>query len=309
MTSSGAARASRLARGLAAAILLAALAGRGVEPTRPQGWLGVAVNDATTDGGPAARLTTVLPDSPAASAGLRAGDLVLAAAGRRIASARDLTNTVKARPPGTALALAVRRAGTDLVLEPTLAGRPPDVYRLFEHERDAWQEPDRVLDLIAIEPGDAVADLGAGSGYFTERLAARVGTAGRVVATEIDPDALRDLTRRFPSSVFPQVVVRRGGAHDPRLPPDSLDLVLMVDTFHELTDADAILQAVGRALRPDGRLAVIDRPADIYDPAAHTIPEQRVIEQAAAAGFDLYQSHRLPRQFLLLLTKRTGNLP
>jgi predicted methyltransferase len=273
------------------------------------GWLGVAVNDAADDTGPAASLATVLPKSPAARAGLRAGDLVLTVGGRRIRAARDLTASVQAHRPGTILTLAVRRGKVDLVVEAILEARPLDAHRAFEGERDAWQEPERVLDLLALEPGAAVADLGAGSGYFTERLAARVGSTGRVVAVEIDPDALRDLTRRFPESAFPQVVIERGSERDPGLAPGSLDLVLMVDTYHELRDAAAILAAVGRALRPGGRLAVIDRPAATDQPGAHAIPEVRVVEDAAAASFELRERHDLPRQFVLLFTKRTGNSP
>ena len=289
------------ARALAAALLLLTIAGWAVYPVPPRGWLGVTVGDAATaTGGPAARLDAILPDGPAAHAGLRAGDLIRAAAGRRIRSAQGLINTVGRHRPGTPLRLTIEREGKDLMLPVTLAGRPPDVYRLLELNRDPWQEPERVLDLLGAAPGAAIADLGAGRGYFSERLAARVGPHGRVVAIDIRPETLEELTARFPPARFPQVVTQRGTATDPGLAPDSLDAALLVDTYHELDETSAILAALRRALRPGGRLVVVDRPAAEYTAGAHAIPEARVVEQAEAAGFRWRERHDLPRQFAVV---------
>src|SRR6185295_17005467 len=98
-----------------------------------------------------------------------------------------------------------------------VAARPPDLARRLEADRDSWQKPERVLDLLALATGSAVADVGAGGGYFTERLAERVGRDGRVIAIDIDPDAFRQLTTRFPPRRFPAVTVHAGTADDPRL--------------------------------------------------------------------------------------------
>jgi ubiquinone/menaquinone biosynthesis C-methylase UbiE len=158
---------------------------------------------------------------------------------------------------------------------------------------------ERVLALLGIGPGSTVADVGAGSGYFTERLAALVGPTGRVIAVDIDPDALRQLASRFRSSSA--VAVQRGGASDPGCPPASLDAVLMVDAFHEVQAPEAMLAALRRDLRPDGRLVVVDRPAKEWAAGSHTIPEERVVAQAQAAGFHLRERTDLPRQFAVVL--------
>jgi predicted methyltransferase len=284
---------------LAALVVVAATLAAGAtrRPPPPLGWLGVALDDARGGGG--ARIERVLPDSPAAAAGLRSGDVVRGARARTIGSARALTDTVRHARPGALLVLRVERAGTDLEVSVTIAARPPDVYRLFELDRDPWQEPARVLALLDVRAGAAVADVGAGGGYFTERLATAVGPTGRVIAVDIDPDALAQLATRFAD--VPQVVVRRGLPADPRLAPGSLDAVLMVDSFHEVAAPDAMLAAIRRALHPGGRFVVVDRPATTYVPGTHAIPEARVLTQAAAAGFRLRERVDLPRQFALVL--------
>lgn len=291
---------SAFGRAVAAALVVTGLAAWAARPAPEQGWLGVTLGDATGEHGPAARLEAIVPESPAVHIGLAAGDLVRTAGRRRIGSARDLARAVRRRAPGTLLPLTVERGGVPLALAAPLAARPPDVYRLLEVDRDPWQEPERILDLLGARAGAAVADLGAGGGYFAERLAARVGPAGRVVAIDVDEDALAQLRTRFPPARFPQVAIRRGTARDPGIEPDSLDAVLMVDTYHELTEPAAILAAVRRSLRSGGRLVVVDRPAAEYRTAAHAISESRVVEQAGAAGFHQRERHDLARQFALV---------
>jgi predicted methyltransferase len=276
-------------------MLLAAALGAATAET-PRGWLGVTLGD---DHGGGARIERVLPDSPAAGAGLLGGDVVRRAGSRTIRVARDLTEAVRRCRPGSRLALGLHRAGAPIETAATIAPRPPDVYNLLEADRDPWQEPARVIGLLAISPGSTVADIGAGSGYFTERLADVVGPAGHVIAIDVDSDALRQLAGRFKTT--PAVVVQRGRAADPDLAPASLDAVLMVDAFHEVEMPDAMLAALRRDLRPGGRLVVIDRPAKEWAPGSHTIPEARVLAQAEAAGFRLRERADLQRQFALVL--------
>ena len=119
-----------------------------------------------------------------------------------------------------------------------------------------------------------------------------------MLAIDIDPDALTQLTTRFAHA--PNVEVRRGLANDPRLDADTLDGVLLVDAFHELTDPAATLAAVRRALHPGGRLVIVDRAAAEFVPGTHAIPEARVVREAEAAGFHLRERADLQRQFALV---------
>jgi SAM-dependent methyltransferase len=283
----------RLALVLVSATIVAA-----ATRTAPRGWRGVTLGNDPGHGVPAARIDTVLPESPAAAAGFASGDLVRRAGGRTIHVARELTASVRRTFPGTTLVFGIERAGAPRDVAVTIGTRPPDFYRLFELDRDAWQEPDRVLAFLGVAAGAAIADVGAGGGYFTARLAAVVGPAGHVIAVDIDGDALTQLTTRFADA--PNVVVRRGLATDPRLDPNTLAAVLMVDTFHELRAADMTLAAVHRALRAGGRLVIVDRPAAEYVAGTHTIPEARVVAAAEAAGFRLRERADLSRQFVVV---------
>jgi predicted methyltransferase len=283
---------------LALALVAGALAAAAVRD-EPRGWLGVSLGDDHAPGTSAARIERVLPESPAARAGLLAGEIVRRTDTRTIRGAHDLTDAVRRARPGTVMTLGLERGGVPLEVTVTIAARPPDVYRLLEDDRDPWQDPARVLALLAVGPGSAVADVGAGGGYFTERLAALVGPTGRVVAVDIDPEALQQLTTRFAST--PGVVVRRGRPTDPDLEPASLDAVLLVDAFHELQAPEAMLTALRRALRVGGRLVIVDRPATEYVPGTHAIPEARVVSEADAAGFRVRERADLPRQFAVVL--------
>jgi precorrin-6B methylase 2 len=285
-----------MAIALVAVTLVAAL----VRPAQQRGWLGVTLGDHRTAGSASARIDTVLRESPAAAAGLTPGDLVHGAGARTIHTARELTDTVRRTPPGTTLVLRIEHAGSPADVPVVISVRPPDLYRLLEADRDGWQDPARVLELLAADPGDVIADVGAGGGYFTARLATAVGPSGLVIAIDIDNDALEQLTTRFAHAE--NVEVRRGLATDPRLEPNSVDRVLMVDTFHELQAPNTTLAAVRRALRAGGRLVIVDRPAAEYVAGAHAVPEARVLAEAEATGLHLHERADLARQFAVVLT-------
>lgn len=161
-------------------------------------------------------------------------------------------------------------------------------------KRDVWQRPDEVMDALGVQPDQRIADLGSGSGYFTFRLAARVGAQGRVYAIDIDREALNKVRARKEREKLAQVETILGEPSDPRLPAD-LDTVVIVDTYHELRDYDRTMQAVFRALKPGGRLAIIDgegpagRPRTEYH-RLHTIPEALVREEIARHGFIFKES-------------------
>jgi predicted methyltransferase len=163
-----------------------------------------------------------------------------------------------------------------------------------DRNRDAWQRPAEVFDALSVKPGDRAADIGCGYGYFSFRLAARVGAEGKVYAVDIDPKAIDRVRQRKQREKLEQVEPILGESDDPRLPGD-LDSVLIVDTYHEFRDWDRMMQAVFRALKPGGRLVIIDgegptgRPRTDYH-RLHTIPDQVVREEVTRNGFVFKES-------------------
>ncbi len=289
-----------MARGVALALVAVALvAGLSTRPPVAPGFIGVALVGDASAGAPRVRIETVLPESPASAAGLHTGDVIRTVRDHPVRVARDVTERVRRTRPGNALPIRIARGGATLDVTLHVAARPADADHRFEADRDEWQQPDRVLGLLGVGPGAQVADVGAGAGYFTDRLAMLVGADGRVIAVDIDPDTLAHLVTRFAGTRA--VVVQRGLPADPRLPAASVDAVLMADTFHEVAAPDAMLAAIRTALRPGGRLVVVDRPADEWVPDSHTIPERRVVAAAEAAGFRVQRREELPRQFALVL--------
>lgn len=127
-----------------------------------------------------------------------------------------------------------------------------------EDTRERVGEAGRVMQLLGIQPGMAVADIGAGSGYYTVRLSQRVGPAGRVFAEDIMPDYLAGLRRRVAAEGLGNVTVALGEAHDPRLPPASVDVALLVHMYHEIDQPYGLLANLLPALRPGGRVAILD---------------------------------------------------
>ena len=158
-----------------------------------------------------------------------------------------------------------------------------------DRNRDAWQRPAEVFDALAVQPGHRVADIGSGFGYFTFRLAARVGAEGKVYAVDIDQKAIDRVRQRKEREKIEQVEPILGESNDPRLPND-LDAVLIVDSYHEFRDYDRMMQAVFRALKPGGRLVIIDGEAPSGRPRTeyhrlHSIPAELVREEVARQGF------------------------
>ena len=161
-------------------------------------------------------------------------------------------------------------------------------------KRDVWQRPREVMDAMGVKPGDRVADIGCGFGYFTFRLAARVEAEGKVYAVDIDREAINRVRARKERENLEQVEPILGESSDPRLPND-LDAVLIVETYHEFRDYDRMTQAVFRALKPGGRLAIIDsegpsgRPRTEYH-RLHSIPAGLVRAEIARHGFVFKES-------------------
>jgi predicted methyltransferase len=180
---------------------------------------------------------------------------------------------------------------------------------LDRSEREAEERPTQALAFVDIKPGWVVADIGAGSGYFTERLSRLVGATGRVYANDIQKGMLDLLQRRLASQQLQNVTLVLGEPADPKLPPSSIDLALMVDVYHELGDPQTMLANIKKALKPDGRLALIEYKGE--DPSVPILPLHKMtVAQARLElepeGFVLTSvNSSLPRQHVLVFSART----
>ena len=152
-----------------------------------------------------------------------------------------------------------------------------------ERSRDQAGEAERVMDLLGVKPGIAVADIGAGSGYYTVRLARRVGPTGHVYAEDVVPDYLEHLAQRVRSEgLAGQVTLVRGEPHDPRLPPGSLDLALLVHMYHEVQQPYGLLWNLRPALKAGSKVGIIDARKQTQ---VHGTPPDLLRCELAAVGY------------------------
>lgn len=160
-----------------------------------------------------------------------------------------------------------------------------------EIQRDSVNEAQTVMDLADIRDGMTVADIGAGEGYYTVRLAERVGRKGRVLAQDIDANALRALGLRVERQRLDNVSIKQGAPDDPRLPQNSFDRIFLVHMYHEVTEPYAFLWRLRPALRQQGRVIVVDvdRPTN-----EHGIPPALLFCEFSAVGFRLTEFVRKP---------------
>jgi predicted methyltransferase len=172
-------------------------------------------------------------------------------------------------------------------------------------ERDAWQKPHEVIRALALEPGAAVADLGAGTGYFAARLANML-PKGTVYAVDIEPAMVKYLAERAQREKLANLKPVAGTAGDPRLPA-KVDLILLVDVYHHIEDRERYFRKLAAALNPGGRVAVIDFRMDSPSgpPKSARVAPERVKAELAAAGYALAEEHGfLPRQYFLLFNPK-----
>lgn len=182
--------------------------------------------------------------------------------------------------------------------------------RLDRPERDQDQKPAQVVDALELKPGMHVADLGAGSGYFTRRFVEAVGETGKVYVIDVEPEALKyveesliRMHRRFEA----EFILAR--PDNPKIPLESVDLIFVCDTYHHLEDRADYFRNVKTSLKPGGRIALIDfyhdeRSGDLDFPKRHLVPREKVIEEMTAAGYRLAKEHRfLPKQYFLEFTR------
>jgi predicted methyltransferase len=174
--------------------------------------------------------------------------------------------------------------------------------------RAAWQKPEAVVQALQLKPGMRVADLGAGTGYFSRYLSGAVGAQGTVFTADTEPNLVAHLRERAEKEQTENVVPILASADNPRLPAAGTDLVLIVDTFHHIDDRLSYFRRLQRALSPHGRVAIIDwqkRDLPVGPPLEHKLARDQVVEEMQAAGYRLVDEPSfLPYQYFLLFRPR-----
>jgi ubiquinone/menaquinone biosynthesis C-methylase UbiE len=171
-------------------------------------------------------------------------------------------------------------------------------------DRADREQPDRVLDALKLAPDSVAADVGAGTGYFTVRLANRVKT---VHATDLQPEMLRMLDARLGKEHVTNVTLHGATDHDSGLPTSCCDLVLLVDVYHELSDPPGVMKTIRRALKPTGRLVLVEYRGE--DPAVAIKPEHKMTlvqikKELGELGFHFVDSlEMLPDQRVVIFTR------
>jgi len=189
-----------------------------------------------------------------------------------------------------------------------------------ERRREQWQNVEVIFAEMGVRPGATVADIGAGDGFFTSRLARSVGGNGRVFAVDIDDAVMARLRKRLQEDGIDNVTIVKGALDDPKLPEATLDAALIVNAYHEMEQHQLILAALRRALKPDGRLVIVEpvtasrrgRPrAD--EAKSHEIDPEYVLQDARAAGFAVLSLKdpftRRDGDIEWLMTLRPGDMP
>ena len=172
-------------------------------------------------------------------------------------------------------------------------------------EREDEEAPSKAIDLLELKPGMAVADIGAGSGYYASRIAKRVGPTGHVYATDIQQGMIDILERRIKGEGLTNMTTILGAADDPKLPPASIDLAIMVDVYHELQQPQVFLQRLKAAFKPNGRLVLLEfRKEDPKIPIleVHKMSVAEVDQEMKAEGYAIDKVvEGLPWQHLIVI--------
>src|SRR5580700_11259369 len=185
---------------------------------------------------------------------------------------------------------------------------PGGIKWLDRPEREEEEHPAEVLDSLDLRPGDVVADLGAGSGYFTFRMAPKVGETGKVVAVEIQEAMLNTLRARAATMKSTNVEVVQGSEIDPHLPVSGIDLVLLVDVYHELAYPFEVMTKVREALKPGGRVVFVEyRKEDPRVPIkeVHKMSVEQLVKEMRVVGLAQVRTvETLPSQHIVIFEKR-----
>ena len=175
-------------------------------------------------------------------------------------------------------------------------------------EREKEENPEAALDALGLRPGMIVADVGAGTGYMSLRMAKRVGPAGKVYANDLQPEMLQRLRDNAAIAGITNITTVQGDEVDPKLPAGRIDLVLLVDVYHEFSKPREMIEKIREALKPDGRLVLLEYRKE--DPNVPILPDHKMSVAEVKAelepqGFVMSQViETLPRQHILILKKR-----
>jgi ubiquinone/menaquinone biosynthesis C-methylase UbiE len=188
-------------------------------------------------------------------------------------------------------------------------GNPADlesyIARLADPARDAWQKPDAVVKALDLRPGQTACDIGAGPGYFTLRLAAAVGTEGRIYGVDVEPLILGALRDRLEAARLTNVTPVLAVGADPLLADGLCDLVLVVDTYHHFPERVKYLRRLARSLKSGGRIVNIDyekKPTPVGPPLDHRISRDQFVSEAKEAGLGVVaEPALLPYQYFVVL--------
>ncbi len=207
-----------------------------------------------------------------------------------------------------------------LVAEPTAAELPPPrteyygrrIARTMHYTGAPWlvresrnreEEPQKLLDALAVKPGQLICDMGCGNGFYAVKLAQRVGPKGTIFAVDIQPEMLDQLEVRAKRYGVRNIRPTLGTVVDPKLPAGKLDLVLMVDVYHEFSHPETMLRAIRKSLKADGRLVFVEfreEDPDVPIKPLHKMSKRQIIKEATANGFKLVsQFDELPWQHVM----------
>lgn len=182
------------------------------------------------------------------------------------------------------------------------------IHQFESPERDAWQMPAEVVRALGLQTGDRIADIGAGSGYFSRRFARAVGENGIVYAVDIEPNMLRYIALTARKEGLENIVPVLGSAEDPMLPRRSVDWVFLCNTIHHIEDRPAYYRLIQRDLTDRGRLVIVDfvkrEGSPVGPPLEMRIAKEELIEETTRAGFSLKEEKDfLPYQYLLVFER------
>jgi ubiquinone/menaquinone biosynthesis C-methylase UbiE len=247
------------------------------------------------------------------------------AIGRQAADTTQATKDQKSEPQPDARqnpAKSAAKSKTDRKSKKRIRGDPPGFYMgrqiaqvmsweefrwLFRETRIEEEQPEAMLDALNIPKGATVADVGAGAGYHSIRLARRVGSKGTVLASDIQPEMIRMLQENARNAGVANIKSIRATQSDPRLPESKVDLILLVDVYHECSDPETVLHGLLKALKPRGRLVLVEFRAE--DPNVPIRPEHKmtldqVRREVEPQGFVFQQSLEfLPWQHIIIFEK------